>query len=84
MGCLPRQEEFRADGMIFQGIHATHDEALSAARELASAKGRAPAFRVLEGEHEGDEVMTLNDVPVQFGEDKRYRDRRVTVQWMME
>ncbi|MCL7750262.1 type I-E CRISPR-associated protein Cas5/CasD [Guyparkeria hydrothermalis] len=78
------RKSFVPTEMIFQGIHATHDEALSAARELASAKGRAPAFRVLEGEHEGDEVMTLNDVPVQFGEDKRYRDRRVTVQWMME
>ena len=35
-------------------------------------------FRVLDGEYEGD-LMTLNDVPVQFGEIKKYRDRRVTV-----
>jgi len=36
---------------------------------------------VLQGEHQG-EVFTLNDVPVQFGPDKIYRDRRVTVQKM--
>ena len=32
----------------------------------------------MQGEHEG-EVFTLNDVPVQFGANKLYRDRRVTV-----
>jgi CRISPR system Cascade subunit CasD len=35
-------------------------------------------FRVLEGDHEG-EAMTLNDVPLQFGPTKKYRDRRITV-----
>ncbi|WP_276678054.1 hypothetical protein [Nitrosomonas europaea] len=42
-------------------------------------KQRGFALRVLQGEHEGD-VLTLNDVPVQFGTRKQYRDRRVTVQ----
>ena len=37
-------------------------------------------FRVVDGEQNDDgETMTLNDVPVRFGEIKRYRDRRVTV-----
>ena len=44
---------------------------------LASERGFA--LRVLQGEHEG-EVLSLNDVPLQFGEHKLYRDRRVTVQ----
>ena len=34
---------------------------------------------IYKGEHDG-EVLTLNDVPLQFGEYKKYRDRRVTVQ----
>ncbi|MDZ7854504.1 MAG: type I-E CRISPR-associated protein Cas5/CasD [Halomonas sp.] len=64
---------------IFQGQFASAEASLEHARELAEAKKRAFNFRVLEGEHEG-EVITLNDVPLQFGTDKRYRDRRVTVQ----
>ena len=36
-------------------------------------------FRVLDGEYEGDEVFSLTDVPVCFGEHKVYRDRRITV-----
>lgn len=66
---------------IFQGIHDDAEGALAAGRRLAARedKRRALAFRVLHGEHDG-EVFTLNDVPVRFGPDKQYRDRRVTVQ----
>lgn len=64
---------------IYQGMHDSADAALLAGRQLAEAKQRSLALRVLQGEHDG-EVLTLNDVPVQFGQDKRYRDRRVTVQ----
>ena len=70
--CVPSE-------FIFQGVFATADEALQAGERLASEKKKAFAFRVLQGEHEG-EVITLNDVPLQFGFDKKYRDRRVTVQ----
>ena len=70
--CVPTE-------FIFQGLHTSAEEALAAGRRLAEAKGRAFALRVLQGEHEG-EVLTLNDVPLQFGEHKQYRDRRVTVQ----
>ena len=67
--------------VIFQGVHVTADDAMAAGRQLAKRedKRRALAFRVLQGEHDG-EIVTLNDVPLQFGPDKRYRDRRVTVQ----
>lgn len=64
---------------VFQGQFVSAEASLDHARALAQDKKRAFSFRVLEGEHEG-ERLTLNDVPLQFGTDKRYRDRRVTVQ----
>ncbi len=69
--CVPTE-------FIFQGVHADVERALEKARQLAESKKRLPSFNVLQGEHEG-EVLTLNDVPLQFGENKQYRDRRVTV-----
>jgi CRISPR system Cascade subunit CasD len=54
-------------------------ETTSGLDAMAEQKQRAFALRVLQGEHKG-EVLSLNDVPLQFGEHKRYRDRRVTVQ----
>lgn len=74
--CVPTE-------LIGQGVYASLEEALSHADQLASdeerANKRVAAFRVLQGAHEGDEVITLNDVPLQFGSQKLYRDRRVTV-----
>lgn len=72
--CVPTE-------FVFQGVHKNLDEAMQRASELAKDKSRQAVFRVLQGEHEG-EVLTLNDVPLQFGEHKQYRDRRVTVQKM--
>ncbi len=69
--CVPTE-------LVYQGVFATADEALAAAASLAAEKGKAASFVVRQGEHDG-EVITLNDVPLQFGEHKRYRDRRVTV-----
>lgn len=69
--CVPTE-------FIFQGIHTDAESALEKARQLAEDKRRSPSFHVLQGEHEG-EVLTLNDVPMQFGHHKQYRDRRVTV-----
>ncbi len=70
--CVPTE-------FIVQGVHADAQDAFAAADALAADKGRAATFHILEGEHEG-EVLTLNDVPLQFGQQKKYRDRRVTVQ----
>lgn len=70
--CVPTE-------FIFQGAHATAEEALTAGQRLADAKRRSKALRVQQGEHDGD-LLTLNDVPLQFGPHKRYRDRLVTVQ----
>ncbi|MRJ43146.1 MULTISPECIES: type I-E CRISPR-associated protein Cas5/CasD [Idiomarina] len=69
--CVPTE-------FIAQGIHADSAQAMEQATQLAEMKGRLPSFKVLQGEHEGN-VFTLNDVPLQFGQQKLYRDRRVTV-----
>lgn len=69
--CVPTE-------FVVQGRHDNAEQALAKGRALADAKNRAVAFTVRQGEHEG-EVITLNDVPLQFGEYKQYRDRRVTV-----
>jgi len=72
--CVPTE-------FVFQGIHAGVQQALHTAEQLAESKRRHPVFQVLQGEHEGD-VLTLNDVPLQFGEYKKYRDRQVSIQRM--
>ncbi len=67
---------------IYRGIFDNETVALKQAGSIAMEKQRIEDFRVLHGavdEGEADEVFTLNDVPVQFGEDKRYRDRQVSL-----
>ncbi|PJX34363.1 type I-E CRISPR-associated protein Cas5/CasD, partial [Klebsiella sp. B-Nf7] len=54
------------------------ESAWQQAQKLADSKQRALSYTVIEGEGNGD-VITLNDVPLQFGRHKRYRDRQVTV-----
>ncbi|OCX71578.1 type I-E CRISPR-associated protein Cas5/CasD [Acidithiobacillus thiooxidans] len=67
---------------VFRGSFSSVQDAVNQALEIAHEKNRTEDFRVFgchsENEDSG-EVLTLNDVPVQFGEDKRYRDRRVVV-----
>lgn len=63
---------------IYRGIFESEDDALLAAEAIAAEKDLKEDFRVVDGESEG-EPLTLNDVPVQFGEIKKYRDRMVTV-----
>ena len=63
---------------VYRGCFATDDEAITQTSIIAEEKSLLEDFRVKDGE-EGDEVLTLNDVPICFGEHKVYRDRRVTV-----
>jgi len=63
---------------IFRGVFVSEADAEDKILEISNSKKLLEEFRVLDGEHEGD-IMTLNDIPVQFGEIKKYRDRRVTV-----
>ncbi len=70
--CVPSE-------FIEQGFFADANQAFTTARALAADKLRGFSFGVLQGEHPG-EILTLNDVPIQFGEHKQYRDRRITIQ----
>src|SRR4029078_7462501 len=63
---------------IYRGIFTDQVDAFEQAKRIASEKSLTEEFRVLDGEHEGETII-LNDVPIQFGEEKSYRDRRVTV-----
>lgn len=69
--CVPTE-------FIFQGDYGSTEDARQKAEQLANDKQRIHTYSVLEGKLDG-EVITLNDVPVQFGSNKRYRDRRVTL-----
>ena len=65
---------------VYRDTFESEEAALSGAGDLALAKNLIEDFRVVDGElNESGECMTLNDVPLEFGEIKRYRDRRVTV-----
>ena len=67
---------------IYRGTFDNEAAALEKAHSIGRQKNRIEDFRVLHGasgEGEADEVFTLNDVPLQFGEDKRYSDRQVSV-----
>ena len=66
---------------IYQGTFDTEQEAEHAALDKArqhEVRKLLPSFRIIDGENEGGDPFTLNDVPVQFGRVKKYRDRRVT------
>jgi CRISPR system Cascade subunit CasD len=63
---------------IFRGMSVDEETASTQALAIAKEKELLLDFKVLDGEYEG-EVLTLMDVPLQFGERKLYRDRRVTV-----
>ncbi len=72
---------------IFQGIF--DDEAAAESAAIAKADSHqtrtlAVDFKVFDGEIDGEDSFTLNDVPVQFGTVKKYRDRRVTKMFVQE
>ncbi|MFZ6847320.1 type I-E CRISPR-associated protein Cas5/CasD [Undibacterium sp. RuRC25W] len=67
---------------IYRACFIEQAQALEHAKVIAREKNRIEDFRVLHGalsDSEADEIFTLNDVPVQFGDDKRYRDRQVSL-----
>ena len=67
---------------IYRGIYDNEAAAIGQAFLIATPKDRIEDFRVVHGalaDDEADEVFTINDIPVQFGEDKRYRDRQVSL-----
>lgn len=69
--CIPTE-------IVFQGCFKTAEETFARANEIAMVKSKVCDRIIKQGEHVGD-VVTLNDVPIQFGEQKLYRDRQVTI-----
>jgi|SRR6056297_718595 len=69
--CVPSE-------FIYQGIFDSQESALDHAGSIMQEKELMVDFQVFDGEHTGV-PMSLNDVPVQFGPIKKYRDRRVTM-----
>ena len=72
---------------IFQGIFDDESSAESAAIAKADShqtRKLSVSFKVVDGDVEGEDSFTLNDVPVQFGTVKKYRDRRVTKMFVQE
>lgn len=78
---------------VYHGEFASENEADQAARDYAVKKSEmrnenlpdyakkllSLNFKVIDGDFpEMGDVFTLNDVPIQFGTQKMYRDRRVT------
>ena len=70
--CVPTE-------FIYQGIYDTSEDALERASALAAEKKRMEVFRVLEGVHDDGEILILPDLPIQFGPDKLYAERTITV-----
>lgn len=70
--CVPTE-------FIFQGQFTNLPEAKLAAEALAHQKQRIHDLTVVQGAVEEGEILTLNDIPVTFGEQKSYRDRQVTL-----
>ncbi|GHV71415.1 type I-E CRISPR-associated protein Cas5/CasD [Spirochaetia bacterium] len=64
---------------VFRGIFNTESEASTEALDISEKKELAKDFRVVSGEAEGESLI-INDVPLQFGPIKKYKDRRVTIQ----
>ncbi|MCP4648589.1 MAG: type I-E CRISPR-associated protein Cas5/CasD [PVC group bacterium] len=63
---------------IYRGTFSSEQEAFNSAKLIADEKILREEFRVIEGAGDG-EVLTINDIPMQFGLNKKYRDRQVTV-----
>lgn len=70
--CVPTE-------FIFQGQFSNLPDAEQAAEKMASEKQRVRDLKVVTGVVDGGEVLMLNDIPVAFGEQKRYRDRQVSL-----
>jgi CRISPR system Cascade subunit CasD len=75
--CLGRKSCVPTD-LVYRGLFDSEEEAIAYAKRIAEDKNLLEDFHVFDGQHDG-EALTLNDVPLQFGERKLYRDRRVTV-----
>lgn len=72
--CIPSE-------IVFQGIFDTKDRALTRIEEIANFKDKEKSFCVTSQITDVDEIVSLNDVPVQFGDRKQYRSRQIGVSY---
>lgn len=73
--------------IIYRGLFDDHSQALARADEIAGSKGRIKSVEVFEGiieDYDNYDIMTLNDVPLEFGQCKKYKERNVTVHRISE
>ncbi|MFA7114827.1 MAG: type I-E CRISPR-associated protein Cas5/CasD [Candidatus Omnitrophota bacterium] len=65
---------------VYRGIFDDEKAALDFAKKIILEKGNLiEDFLVIDGENEDGDTSVLTDVPVQFGEFKKYKDRKITV-----
>lgn len=65
--------------IVSRGVFDSFDSACQAAEDIASHKNRRKGFAVYDEVLEDGEQLTLSDVPLQFGVQKIYGDRTVTI-----
>lgn len=70
--CIPTE-------LVFRGFYDTKDNAIKELKSISESKKLIEDFIVKEGKHKGDESFYINDVPIQFGKFKKYKDRLITV-----
>ena len=70
--CIPTELVFQGK---FNDLSTLNEQAFS----ISQQKNLFEDFRVVHGEVDGDEHFILNDIPVNFGINKKYRDRQVTL-----
>jgi len=64
--------------LVYRGTFDSFEEASTMAKSLIGDKNLSISFTVEDGVGDGEQ-MVLNDVPLQFGQFKKYRDRTVTI-----
>ncbi|MDO4550018.1 MAG: type I-E CRISPR-associated protein Cas5/CasD [Planctomycetia bacterium] len=65
---------------IYQGVFSSEEEARTAMETLAVQKGLAPDRCFRDADVENPDGFYISDVPLEFGQCKRYADRRVVVE----
>lgn len=64
---------------VYRGVYHSEEEALKALLEIAETKDYAKEFTVTGSDGFGGEKIILNDTPVCFGTNKKYKERTVYI-----
>lgn len=64
---------------VFLGRFSSEDEAASAIKMHCADRGFSLKQKIIDGSFDADECMTVYDVPLQFGRQKKYRSRVVSI-----